>query len=396
MDLGDPDLYVSPDRFARWRGFVAEDKAVYSGPGWSPSGFWSVFSHRACQQVLSPGAPYTSEYGMLIGFDRGHPDRGGGKMIVTTDGDVHRRLRRVVGRFLKPAALQRLGRFIDAEVARLLAEAADADTVDVARRIGPVLPAAVVCELLGVPQSDRDHLIHLTDVAFASPDSDSAATATADAHTEIFLFFADLIAQRRQAPGDDLVSALLGTGELSEDEVLANCYNLLIGGNQTSRHLVCGVFHTAAEVPGLLTAARGADPTVKSLVEELIRWVSPGMHVLRVATADTVLCGQPIREGEAVVAWLAAANRDPAVFGDPDVFRWDRPANPHLSFGHGMHHCLGAQLARMELSRLAVALARLAHSVRLAGPVVPTRSNLIQGYRSLPVAIDWAEPVTVH
>lgn len=392
MDLGNPDLYIDPQRYDMWRRFVADDAVVFSGPGWSPSGFWSVFSHRACQQVLAPGAPFTSQYGMLIGFDASNPDRGGGKMVVATDGPEHVRLRRVIGRFLKPAALERLGQFVDAEVTRLLDEAAESEVVDVARHIGPILPAAVVCELLGVPQTDRDQLIRLTDTAFASPDSDSAGTETADAHTEIFFYFDERVTECRKRPGDDLISALLGTGELGVDEVLANCYNLLIGGNQTSRHLVCGVFHAAAQVPGLLDAVRDDTAEMRPLVEELARWISPGMHVLRVATDDTAVNGQPIARGEAVVAWLSAANRDPAVFADPDTFRWDRSPNPHLTFGHGVHHCLGAQLARMEISRLFATLAARARSVTMAAPLVPTRSNLLQGYRSLPVAIDWHGP----
>lgn len=389
MDIGDPDLYASEQRFEMWQNYLADDRLVRSEPGWSPSGFWSAFSHRACQEILAPGGPLTSQYGMLIGFDKSHPDRGGGKMIVATDGKPHKRLRRVLGRFLTPSALQGLGAFIDREVERLLTAAAEEDVIDVAQGIGPTLPAAVVCELLGVPQADRDYLIELTDKAFASPDSDSAEAATADAHTDIFFYFNDRVAECRRDPGSDLISALITSGELGDDEVLTNCYNLLIGGNQTSRHLMCAVFHAAAEVPGLLDVVREQPDAHRPVVEELLRWASPGMHVLRVATEDTILHGQRIQEGEAVVAWLAAANRDPRVFADPEEFRWDRGANPHLAFGHGVHRCVGAQLSRMESSRMFAALAARARAVSPAEPPVRTRSNLIQGFRKLPVTIDW-------
>jgi hydroxylation protein CepL len=399
MDLGDPGLYADDARYEMWQRLVVEDSTVFSEPGWSPSGFWSVFSHRACQEMLAPGAPFTSEYGMLIGFDASHPDRGGGKMIVASDGERHLRLRRVLGRFLTPSALQRLRAFIDAEVARLL-DAAGGDradgtasgdgVVDVAAEIGPTLPAAVVCEFLGVPQEDRDYLIGLTDAAFASPDSDSADMANADAHADIFFYFHDRVSDCQGNLGTNLISALLTSGYLDVDEVLANCYNLLIGGNQTSRHLVCGVFHAAAEVPDLLDLVRDNPNSHPTVVEELARWVSPGMHVLRVATEDVVLNGQPIQKGEAAVAWVAAANRDTRVFAEPEVFRWDRNPNPHLAFGHGVHHCLGARLARMEISRLFGALAARTRRVTAAGPPVRTRSNLIQGYRSLPVFVEWA------
>jgi len=390
MDLGNPDLYTSQERYAMWRRFVGEDAVVWSAAGRSPSGFWSVFSHHACLQVLRPSAPFTSEYGMLIGFDASKPDRGGGKMIVATDGERHTKLRRVLGRAFTPSALSRLERFLADETARLLDFCRSRGEVDIAVDVGPYLPAAMVCELLGIPLSDRDYLIALTNSAFASPDSDSAADATADAHSEIFFYFHDRISACQRRPGSDLISALLGAEDIGIDEVLANCYNLLIGGNQTSRHLVSGAFHCLSAAPDLLGIIRDEPASVRPAIEEMARWISPGMHVLRVATRDISINGQQVREGEALVAWIAAGNRDPRVFHDPDHFIWDRLPNSHLSFGYGPHNCLGAQLARMEIDALLTLLAARANSVALAAPPVYTRSNLIQGYKSLPVTIDWA------
>ncbi|MFY1669580.1 cytochrome P450 [Plantactinospora sp. WMMB334] len=391
MDLGDPQLYASRDRYAMWHDHATEDRIVWSPPGSSPSGFWSVFSHQACTAVLGPQAPFTSRYGMLIGFDADHPDRAGGEMIVAADGARHLRLREILGRFLSRSAVAALEPFVRKEVDHLLAEMRAVGVVDVARHIGPLLPAAVVCEVLGVPAGDRDHVMRLTDTAFASPGSESTAAASVEAHTEIFGYFGDQLALRDRSPGDDLISALLAEDDLTRDEVLVNCYNLLIGGNQTARHVIAGCFDAASRTPGLLDRIR-EDPTlVQTAAEEAIRWVSPGMHVLRVATADLTLCGQAIAAGDPVVAWLAAANRDPGVFAQPETFRPDRSPNRHLGFGHGPHVCLGARLARLEIAVVLRILAERAGAVHLAGDPLPTRSNLIQGYQSLPVEVRWSE-----
>jgi hydroxylation protein CepL len=391
MDLGDPGLYQGPDRYARWHRYAADDAVVWSEPGNSPSGFWSVFSHRACAQVLSPQAPFTSQYGMLIGFDAEHPDRAGGRMIVATDGARHARLRHILARFLSASAVSALQPFVAREVDRLLSEARESAVIDVARHVGPRLPAAVVCELLSLPPSDREYLTGLTDAAFASPDSDSAAASSAQAHTEIFCYFQELIAERRDGDDGDLIHALLHGDGMTPDDALVNCYNLLIGGNQTTRHVVAGCFHAASQAPDLVTALRANPAGVATAVEEVIRWVSPGMHVLRVATDDLTLGAQAISTGEPVVAWLAAANRDARVFEQPDDFLAGRSPNRHLGFGHGTHLCLGARLARLEAATLLHTLTRRADSVSLVGEPAATRSNLIQGYRSLRVEIGWRD-----
>nr|BFE74539.1 hypothetical protein GCM10020092_078400 [Actinoplanes digitatis] len=279
--------------------------------------------------------------------------------------------------------------FVRKEVDHLLTEMRETGVVDVARHIGPLLPAAVVCEVLGVPAGDREYVMGLTDAAFAGPGSESTAAASVRAHTEIFCYFGEQLAARNRSPGDDLISALLAEDDLTQDEVLVNCYNLLIGGNQTTRHVIAGCFDAASRTPGLLAAVRADPGVVPAAVEEAIRWVSPGMHVLRVTTAELTLCGQAIGAGEPVVAWLAAANRDPRVFAQPAAYRPDRSPNRHLGFGHGPHVCLGARLARLEIAVLLQALAERAGSVHLAGDPLPTRSNLIQGYRSLPVELRW-------
>ncbi|MFE6613324.1 cytochrome P450 [Amycolatopsis sp. NPDC057786] len=382
MDYGDPDLYTSAERHTRWRALAAADRMEWSAPGSSPTGFWSVFSHRACAAVLAPSAPFTSEYGMMIGFDR---DSSGGRMMVVTDDGPHRGLRKLVGPLMSRASARSVADRVDKEADELLDRVLDAPSCDVAAEFGPRVPAAVVCDLLGIPPDDQDMLIGLTNHAFGGEDDLFDGMTPRQAHTEILVYFDELITARRRLPGDDLVSVLLGDGGLDADDVLLNCDNVLIGGNETTRHAITGAVHALATTPGLLEVVRDRGDDLGPVVEEVLRWTSPAMHVLRVTTVRTVLNGHELDAGTPVVAWLPAANRDPAMFDEPDAFRVDRRPNRHLTFGHGAHHCLGAALARVELAVVLRALARRVSRVELAGDVKWLRAITVQGYRALPV-----------
>ncbi|WP_206797400.1 cytochrome P450 [Amycolatopsis sp. MtRt-6] len=396
-DLGDPHLYQTAARYRMWAELVAGNKAVWSPPGSSPSGFWSVFSHQACSELLAPNSPFTSEYGMMIGFDRDRPDKAGGTMLVASEGARHNQLRRLIAPFLSRASAQSLTEFMRREVAEILAElraggdprSPGATGPDIASHVGSRLPAAVVCELLGIPASDRELVVGLTNHAFGGEEPAFADMEPSEAHTQILSYFLDVIAERRADPGDDLVAALLADGSLADREILINCDNVLIGGNETTRHAVTGCFHALAENPAILPALRADPGLIPAAVEEILRWASPAMHVLRVSTEPTVVAGQEVDEGVAVVAWLPAANRDPGVFPGPDAVRLDRQPNRHLAFGHGLHHCLGAALARAELAVLLEALTETLAGVELLAEPQWMSVNQVQGYRHLPAALRW-------
>ncbi len=385
VDLGNPDLYTTLDRHARWRELALEDAMVWSEPGSSPTGFWSVFSHRACAAVLGPSAPFTSEYGMMIGFDRDHPDNSGGQMMVVSEQDQHRKLRKLVGPLLSRASARKLAERVRAEVRGVLDEVLDGEVCDVAAAIGPRIPAAVVCEILGVPAADEDMLIDLTNHAFGGEDELFDGMTPRQAHTEILVYFDELITARRASPGEDLVSTLLTDDELTVDDVVLNCDNVLIGGNETTRHAITGAVHAFATVPGLLGQVRDGSADVDTVVDEVLRWTSPAMHVLRVSTAEVTLNGRDLPAGAPVVAWLPAANRDPAVFEDPDTFLPGRKPNRHIAFGHGMHHCLGSALARIELAVVLREVAERVSRVELVKEPAWLRAVVVQGYRELPV-----------
>ncbi|MBR7834897.1 cytochrome P450 [Actinospica durhamensis] len=403
-DLGDPHLYQSADRYRMWEELRGENRAIWTPPGTSPGGFWSVFSHQACSELLAPSSPFTSEYGMMIGFDRGRPDKAGGTMLVASEGERHNQLRRRIAPFLSRTSATSLSAFMGLEVRDILERLRDGESAppgagtpdgssatgpDIASQVGSRLPAAVVCELLGIPASDRELVVDLTNHAFGGEEPAFADMDPSEAHTEILSYFMDAITRRRAEPGEDLVTALLADGYLDDGEILINCDNVLIGGNETTRHAVTGCFHALAQNPDILPALRADPALIPAAVEEILRWTSPAMHVLRVSTRPTVIAGQDVDEGVPVVAWLPAANRDPTVFPNPDELRLDRHPNRHLAFGNGLHHCLGAALARAELAVLLEALAETLDGVDLAEAPQWMSVNQVQGYRSLPVTLHW-------
>ncbi|WP_260479046.1 cytochrome P450 [Kibdelosporangium aridum] len=389
MDLADPDLYTSSDRHRRWDEWASADAVTWTGPGHTPAGFWSVFSHRSCAKVLGPKAPFTSERGMMLGFDAQHPDHAGGKMIVVTDGEWHHHLRRMIGPFLSRLKADTLAEFVRREADELLDKITGPGPVELARNVGPRLPAAVVCEILGIPAEDREFLIALTRDAFGETAAGGNAMSAGEAHGEIMLYFEDLIEYRRHTPGDDLLSALLADEQMTDEDVLINCDNVVVGGNETTRHSITAALHAVAVTPGLLDSLAQDPGLIPVAVDEVVRWSSPAMHVLRVATADIEIGDKVIRKDDAVAVWLASANRDPVKHERPHEVRLDRPAGKHLGFGHGAHHCLGAAMTRLELQSLFEVMVKRIRDVAVAAEPQWLRSNIIQGYRELKVDLSW-------
>jgi hydroxylation protein CepL len=392
VDLGDPGLYASERRSELWRRLRAEAPVAWVLPGRSHGGFWSVATHAGCEQVLHQSQSFTSRYGMFIGFDAQHPDPASDRMLVTSDGERHARLRTLLQPFFALREARRIEGEVKARMATGLAELLR-DEVDVVEAFASQIPVFVVCSLLGVPPEDWELLAEFTRRAFGPLDPtlhhEHAALDAEEAQAEILLYFEELALRRTVEPAADAVSALVGSQArrlgLTLEDAVATCDNVLIGGNETTRHAIAGTFVALARHGDAWRRMRENGGLAASAVEELLRWTSPAMHVLRVAVRDTTVAGVKIHKGEAVVTWLPSANRDAAVFGQPEIFQPERRPNPHLAFGGGPHFCLGAALARMELRALVGGLRDLVAEIELARDPTILSSNRAHGYTRVPV-----------
>ncbi|HZU78101.1 MAG TPA: cytochrome P450, partial [Dehalococcoidia bacterium] len=320
------------------------------------------------------------------------PEFGQGTMMITTDPPRHVRLRRLVNKGFTPRMIARLEPHIRAIVTHVLDNVAPRGECDFVTDVAALLPLAVICDMMGVPEPDWERMFQLTNRALGFDDPEYATQPgdSGGAEMEIFQYFAALAAQRKgEERRDDLLSVLLEAdidGEkLTDLELLWFCFLLIVAGNETTRNATSGGMLALIEHPDQRRLLLEDPALLPGAVEEILRWTSPVLHMARVCTADTELRGQTIRAGQKVVLWYPSANRDEDVFPDGDVFDVRRTPNDHLAFGIGEHFCLGAGLARLELRVMFEELLRRMPDIELSGPVERLRSNFIGGIKHMPV-----------
>ncbi|MGW2426316.1 cytochrome P450 [Streptomyces sp. NPDC001709] len=395
IDVADPELYATGDPVGVWSHLRATTPVYWNASSPGP-GFWAVMSYGPALQVYRATETFTSQQGMRLGSDPAAVAAAAGKMLIVTDPPVHQRLRRLMSSAFTPRMVSGLEATMQSVIEPLVDEAVQEGTVDFVSRIAAVLPAATICAIMDVPSSERSTMIELTSTAFGASVGGTGQcpidqAARAEAHSEIFFYYSELVEQRRQEPGDDVISALLrgrlGDRPLTDEEILLNCDGLLTGANETTRHASAAGLLALIENPDQWQRLRDGAVGVDSAVEELLRYTSPAMHVMRVATKDTELGGHQVRAGDRVAVWNSSANRDADVFANPDALDLGRAPNRHLAFGVGPHFCLGAALARAELRVLLRTLLDRVSHVELAGPVRRLRSNFVWGIEHLPVSL---------
>jgi cytochrome P450 len=324
------------------------------------------------------------------------------RSILQANPPDHGRMRSVMSSAFTPRRVTALQPAITAAVDSLLDELAAAGAggglVDFMEQFAFRLPVTVICELLGVPHADRHRFRRLAADLTAALElrADAKDLGPADAAAaELGAYFTRLIADRRAAPGDDLISALVaacdaGDGRLSDDELLANLIMLLVAGFETTTNLLGNGLALLFDYPAAAAALRSGRLPVPAFVEEVLRYDSPVQLTSRVALADDlVVAGVPVPRSSEVILLLGAANRDPGRYQDPDRFDPTRIDSQPLSFGVGAHFCLGNGLARLEAStafpRL---LARFPGLAPAPGSQPARRDRLVlRGYETLPVAL---------
>lgn len=275
--------------------------------------------------------------------------------LLFLDPPDHTRIRQLVSKAFTPRTVERLRPRISEVCDGILDEAAERGSLDVVADLGYVLPVTVICELLGVPVEDRDQFGPWSSDASRLLDAfidDATMQRGLVAFMMLLNYLNDLFDERRKQPGDDLISALLAAEEagdrLSEEELRSIVILLFIAGHETTMNLIGNGTWALLQHRDQFDRLR-ADPTlIGTCIEELLRYDGPVHVTARTATCELDVAGTVVRQGQTVVTLLAAANRDPAQFPDPDRLDIGRIDNRHLTFSHGMHYCLGASLARAE------------------------------------------------
>jgi cytochrome P450 len=387
----DPEFVADP--YPMYHRLRAEDPVHRS-----PLGFWVLTRYEDVASVLRD-PNFAKEAIAAFVTQRLGADAtvGIGISMLDRDPPDHTRLRSLVSKAFTPRVVEGLRPRIQQIVGELLDRAEDHRAMDVIEEFAYPIPVIVICEMLGVPVEDHERfrgwsldLARGLDATMLAPGSDVAQRAAASRRS-LSDYFRELIAERRDSPRGDLLSALIAAEEagdkLSEHELLATCILLLVAGHETTVNLLGNGTLALLRHPDQLRLLRENPGLIGTAVEELLRYDGPVQRTARVPSADAVIDGHKIEAGEMVMPIIGAADRDPAQFPDPDRLDITRADNRHIAFGWGIHFCLGAPLARLEGQIAINTMLRRFPKLALATDRPEYRQSLtLRGLKSLPVA----------
>jgi cholest-4-en-3-one 26-monooxygenase len=401
MKLSDIDL-LDRDRFTtgvphEWFTFLRREAPVYFHPEANGPGFWVITKYDDVVAVGRDGATFSSDQKrggvvMLEGRAEDYEFEQGGNLMLTMDAPEHTRYRKLVNRGFTPRQMRKLEPHIRELTNKILDDVIEAGECDFVVDVAAELPLQVIAEMIGVPQEDRHKLFEWSNRMIGSEDPEYSVSEAEvqGAQVEMFMYANALAQERRANPRDDIVTALLES-EVDGDRLSEMDFNLFflllaVAGNETTRNSISHGIRAFCDYPDQYQLLVEDPSRAQLAAEEVVRWASPVMYFRRNVTRDTELRGQEIKAGDKVSIWYISANRDEDVFDDPFSFDITRDPNDHVGFGGGgPHHCLGANLARMEIYVLLEEMARRIPQLELVGDVQPLRSNFIAGIKHMQV-----------
>ena len=394
MDMSDPSLYESNRHGQFFKRLRREDPVHYLED--SPFGpFWSVTRFEDIQYVDKHHELFSSEPSILLADQ---PEDFTVTNFIQSDPPVHDEQRRAVQGVVAPRNLADLEPLIRGRVAEILDGLPIGETFNWVDRVSIELTTQMLATLFDFPFEDRRLLTHWSDVAIATPELTGSDGITEEQRRiemgECLDYFSRLWRQREnQPPKFDLISMLIH-GESTKDiinkpmEYLGNLLLLIIGGNDTTRNSISGGVLALNQNPDQYQKLRDNLDLIPNMVSEIIRWQTPLAHMRRLATRDVELGGKQIKKGDKVVMWYVSGNRDAEAIDRPDDFIIDRAnARHHLSFGFGIHRCMGNRLAEMQLRIVWEEIMKRFETVELVGDPVRVKSNFVLGYADLPVQV---------
>ena len=420
INLNDPEVFQREGFHEVLRVLRREAPVHWNPAGEVANGFWSITKAEDIRFVSRNPELFISSKGIAgpglrpealqeLGVDVQQENAGASISIIGMDPPRHVKVRRLVNKGFTPRAVNAM----EPEIRRITNEILDRiegrDELDFVLEVASQLPLAVICGMMGIEQKDWALMFELTNKVLGAGDpeyqtevpegergTNAAARATAMRGVATMMeYFRNVLEDRRKNPReDDLPTILLESeidGEkLTEGDLLAFCFLLILAGNETTRNGISGGLRVLCEHPGEKAKLLKDMSLMDSAVEGILRWVSPLHHMARTATADAEIRGQRIRAGDRLLMWYPSANRDEEVFDDPYRFDITRTPNEHLAFGIGEHFCLGAGFARRELKVMFEELFRRFPDIELAGEPERLRSNFINGTKHLPVRLNQA------
>lgn len=407
IDIASPDAYADGHPLDRFD--LLRDRSPVHWHGWTPfnDGFWAVLRHKDVVTVSRDPVTFSSAVGHVAMWDIDQDAMDARRSMIDSDPPEHTRLRRIVSSVFKAGKVHDYEAVIRRTVGDLLDAAPAGADIDVVDGLSKPVPIAVILTILGVPLEDARHLTHLTDELVEATSGEEIRPDAYGNTTELRLlpfgspaawalqeYGSSLGARRRSNPTDDLVSQLVharvGDDDGLSEQEFRNFFQLLVfAGNETTRTTISqGILALMQHPDQWRRLLDGDEALLTAATEEIIRWASAIICFRRTATRDGFIGEQAISAGDRVVLYYNSANFDPDVFTDPRTFDVGRTPNNHVAFGGGgIHHCLGAFLARLEVRVLLEELIRRRIFFEQTGPVVRVRSNLVAGIESLPVRV---------
>jgi cytochrome P450 len=396
VDLSDPSTFVSgvPHEYFR---VLREEAPVHwqeelTLPVFLPGpGYWALTRYADVAFVSKHPEVFSSAVGTsALNEVRPNERRLARTQLIQMDPPDHTELRNLMNAQFKPHAVRTTEEHVRKVVCETLDRLDGSSPIDFVADVSAPISLRILTNFLGVPDEYTARFYRWTNqtMNFAEPGRFNLVRARL-ALLQIFAQSALLARERRKRPTADVFSSLVN-GEfqgkpMTRTMTQVNFFLLIVAGNETTRNALSGGIQALCEHPEQLDRLRRDASLLPRAIEEILRWVSPVMQFRRTALRDTKIGEQEIREGEKVVMYYGAANRDPEVFADPEVFDVARKPNPHLAFGVGTHFCMGSHIARLEMRVTLEEFLRRFPNPRLAGPPERVRSNFISGIQRLPL-----------